>query len=98
MGLMHSLYMLIYSCVFSMKFPWEMMRTRGWRLYWTSQKVTIVFFTNLHTVVMDHYITCLHLNLCSAADQAMTESIPLSPQWLYAKPNDPKMVILQALQ
>lgn len=27
-----------------------------------------------------------------AADQAVSESIPLSPQWLYAKPNEPKMV------
>lgn len=29
-----------------------------------------------------------------SADQAVSETIPLSPQWLYAKPNEPKMVNL----
>lgn len=31
------------------------------------------------------------------ADQAASESIPLSPQWLYAKPSEPKMVNLLSL-
>ncbi|KAL8535063.1 hypothetical protein ACS0TY_010908 [Phlomoides rotata] len=29
--------------------------------------------------------------LDESKDQAMSESIPLSPQWLYAKPNEPKL-------
>lgn len=32
-----------------------------------------------------------------SVDQAASESIPLSPQWLYTKPTELKMVIMQAL-
>ena len=88
-------YILVIFSV--LKLPLEMMRTRGWWDHWMSQRVIIVLLANLFYLAPCVSSVSLHLialNLCVfSADQAASE-IPLSPQWLYAKPNEPKMVNL----
>lgn len=94
---------LFWFIYFLMKLPLEMTRTRGWWNYWMIQRVTMIFhylliiaalcckfciFCNLETFFFSY-------SICFAADQAVSETIPLSPQWLYAKPNEPKMVNVQ---